>query len=248
MSAEVAYSVIIPAYNEAQFLPRTLAALLSAMAKLDGIGEIIVVDNNSDDTTARIAREYGAEVVFEPINQISRARNAGAFVARSRALIFLDADTCASEALLAAAIRALHSGDVCGGGARVSIDHDNRFARSVTTLWNALSARLGLAAGCFVFCRRDAFDAVGGFSEEVYASEEIWFSRALRHWGKRCGKLFLILDEDVLTSGRKIDWLSGPAIAKQMLVFLIFPFAVRSKRFCGAWYKRPKISARSNNG
>jgi glycosyltransferase involved in cell wall biosynthesis len=39
---------------------------------------VIVVDNNSTDATAELARRGGARVVFEPVNQIARARNAGA--------------------------------------------------------------------------------------------------------------------------------------------------------------------------
>ncbi|MEQ1603398.1 MAG: glycosyltransferase [Pyrinomonadaceae bacterium] len=48
---------------------------LDASAELAGLYEIIVCDNNSSDATAEIARLLGCEVVFEPLNQISRARN-----------------------------------------------------------------------------------------------------------------------------------------------------------------------------
>ncbi len=77
-------------------LPATLDALQKAMKAIDMAGEMIVADNNSRDRTPEIAREHGAIVVFEPINQISRARNAGAKAARGRYLIFLDADTIIS--------------------------------------------------------------------------------------------------------------------------------------------------------
>ena len=73
----VIYSVIIPAYNEAVWLAKSLPALSAAMAKSDAIGEVIVVDNNSSDRTAEVAREHGARVVFEPHNQISRAATRG---------------------------------------------------------------------------------------------------------------------------------------------------------------------------
>ena len=74
----ILYSVIIPAYNEEKWLPKTLAALSKAMAEIDCPGEIIVVDNNSSDHTAEVARQSGAIVFFERVNQISRARNTGA--------------------------------------------------------------------------------------------------------------------------------------------------------------------------
>ena len=93
MTMGIQYSVIIPAYNEENWLPQTLAGLKTAMAASDLPGEIIVVDNNSTDRTAQIAASHGARVIFERRNQISRARNAGAGAARRGHLIFLDADT-----------------------------------------------------------------------------------------------------------------------------------------------------------
>ena len=87
------YSVIIPAFNEEAFLPQTLNYLQESMSRIDEQGEVIVVDNNSSDRTADIAREYGTQLVFEAVNQISRARNAGAKIAQGEYLIFLDADT-----------------------------------------------------------------------------------------------------------------------------------------------------------
>ena len=55
--------------------------------------ELIVCDNNSTDRTAEIARAAGATVVFEPVNQIARARNSGAAAATGDWLIFVDADS-----------------------------------------------------------------------------------------------------------------------------------------------------------
>jgi len=78
------YSVIVPAFNEEAFLGHTLDALRQAMATVSLHGEVIVTDNNSTDTTAEIAAASGAKVVFEPVNQISRARNAGARQAAGR--------------------------------------------------------------------------------------------------------------------------------------------------------------------
>ena len=74
-------SIIIPAFNEARLIERSLqsvAVSIAANKKSSFTSEIIVVDNNSTDNTAELAREAGAKVVFEPINQIGRARNTGA--------------------------------------------------------------------------------------------------------------------------------------------------------------------------
>jgi glycosyltransferase involved in cell wall biosynthesis len=77
-------SIIIPAFNEEKLLGETLAHIKLAADIFTGIGweiELIVCDNNSTDRTADIARAAGANVVFEPVNQISRARNSGAAAA-----------------------------------------------------------------------------------------------------------------------------------------------------------------------
>ena len=77
-------SVVIPAYNEGEFLRQTLERIQQAIDanRNEGIAwEMVVCDNNSGDDTAVIAQNSGATVVFEPVNQISRARNSGAAAA-----------------------------------------------------------------------------------------------------------------------------------------------------------------------
>ncbi|HQZ29985.1 MAG TPA: glycosyltransferase, partial [Verrucomicrobiales bacterium] len=75
------YAIIIPAYNEEALLAQTIASVREAMAGIGGefgSGELIIVNNNSTDRTGEVAVEAGADqVVFEPHNQIARARNAG---------------------------------------------------------------------------------------------------------------------------------------------------------------------------
>jgi len=237
----VDYSIIIPAYNEEKWLPATLTCLQQAMAASPLTGEIIVVDNNSSDNTAAVVLEFGVRAVFEPVNQISRARNAGACHAQGRFLIFVDADTLIPENLLLQALDNLQNESCIGGGAKVSFDITlNLAARMGLALWNAISSRLKLAAGCFVYCTRDAYEAVGGFSEAVYASEEIWFSRQLRRWGRTQSKPFRIINEPTAhSSGRKMVWFSIWQQSALLLLMLLFPFFVRFKWLCGFWYKRP---------
>src|ERR1022692_1935800 len=85
-------SIVIPAFNEERLIARCLqsiSASLVANSKPCFTSEIIVVDNNSTDNTANLARQAGAQVVFEPINQIGRARNAGAAEASGDWLLFV---------------------------------------------------------------------------------------------------------------------------------------------------------------
>ncbi|MGD9973049.1 MAG: glycosyltransferase [Desulfatirhabdiaceae bacterium] len=236
----ISYSVIIPAYNEQAYLPATLHALQHAMSRSDMAGEIIVVNNNSHDKTADVAAEMGATVVFEPINQISRARNTGARATKGRYLIFLDADTLICPELLNTALGNLSSGSCCGGGGQVMFQGDlTGFARYGAKFWNWISSRFRLAAGCFIYCLKEGFDAVGGFSQRVYASEEIWFSRQLQAWGKEQGMDFrIITDPPLLTSDRKLQWFSPFQLIAFGIVFFIFPFAVRFRPLCAFWYAR----------
>jgi glycosyltransferase involved in cell wall biosynthesis len=240
------YSIVIPAFNEERFLPATLASLKAAMKGLNHEGEIVVCNNNSTDRTAAIARAAGARVVFEPINQISRARNSGARAARGRWLVWVDADTHLPADLLRAAIDRLAAGRTVGGGSVVEMDGPQRCCISgLVRLWTRIAIRWGLAAGAFVFALREAFDAVGGFSEKVYASEEIWFSRAISRWGRERGLTFEVLVEHpAVTSQRKTEWYSTPAIFGVLLLITVFPFLILSRRFCFMWYRRP-ASARS---
>ena len=238
----VDYSIVIPAYNEQDWLPATMKALKLAMADIPLRGEIIVTDNNSTDATADVAREHGARVVSEPVNQISRARNAGARKAQGRYLVFVDADTLVTAGLLKIALENLESQHCVGGGAIVRFEKEiKRSVHFVVALWNLLSRMFGLAAGCFVYCRKSDFEKAGGFSEAVYASEEIWLSRKLRKIGRRRGQKFCIIHQHAaLSSGRKIGWYSTARQIGLLVMVTFFPFFVRYRRFCGYWYDRPK--------
>jgi glycosyltransferase involved in cell wall biosynthesis len=241
------FSIVIPAYDEEWFLHRALDSARAAVtAVAEGLGmrgEVVVVDNNSRDGTADVARDGGADVVvFEPVNQISRARNAGARAAQGLYLVFLDADTILPAALLNRALAGLRDGSLCGGGVR--IDSDEPFpwlVRKLLALWNRLSLRRQLAAGSFVFCRSDAFDEVGGFDEKVYAGEEIWLSLRLRRWGRDHGMAFQVFDgPPVQTSARKGQWFGGGTLSLQLLVLTLFPWATRFRWLCWTWYRRPE--------
>ncbi len=242
------YSIVVPAYNEEHFLGPTLAGLRAAMAPLPLTGEIVVCDNNSTDRTAEVARAGGARVAFEAVNQISRARNAGARAARGRYLVFVDADTQVPPELLSATLACLQSGRVCGGGSTVRLDtaDPSSLIGRALRFWNRFSRWHKLAAGSFVFVTREAFEAVGGFSEQVYASEEIWFSRAVGRWGRKRGLDFEILDgHPLVSSNRKAEWFPPGAILVSILVLLLFPFALRSRRLCWLWYRRPAAASRA---
>ena len=148
--------------------------------------------------------------------------------------IFVDADTLVHEALVVLALQALREGAV-GGGAVVRFDGDMPLhARIVVPLVVKLLQVSRLAAGCFVFCSRAAFEAVGGFDETYFAAEELQLSQALKRQGK-----FVILREPVLSSGRKLRTHS----AREMLALTGLLLrgglgAVKQRQGLDLWYAR----------
>lgn len=86
-------SIVVPAYSAAAMLPDSLGALRTAVPPPGGL-ELIVVDDGSADGTAEAAATYADQVIrlAAPNGGPSRARNAGAEVARGEWLLFVDAD------------------------------------------------------------------------------------------------------------------------------------------------------------
>ena len=227
-------SLIVPAHDEAARLPATLQALHAAASATVGTGgyEIVVVDDASSDGTGEVASAAGARVLRAEYRHIPATRNAGAREARGDTLVFVDADTRVDAALLRAALVALEAGAV-GGGATVALRGPLAWhVRAGLAASNWLLRRMRAAAGCFVFCRRDAFEAVGGFDERWYAAEDIALSRALATQGR-----FVVLRERVSTSARKLR--SHPL---REHLWLLLRFAVRgrgllrSRDALGLWY------------
>lgn len=201
-------SIVIPAFNEEKELPGCLASVREALVSC-GLGaeeaEVVVCDNNSTDRTAELARLGGARVVFEPVNQISRARNAGAAAARGGWLLFIDADSRLSSANLGRVVAlARDDAPVVGGGCVIALEGIPWWTRPGLWGWNVYSVGRRVAAGSFVFCRAAAHRDVGGFSLERYAAEELEYSRELRRWGREREMRFVVLrGHPHVSSGRK---------------------------------------------
>src|SRR5436190_4042328 len=200
-------SVIVPAFNEERLLAQSLRSIRTALRAFEAPAwscELIVCDNNSTDRTAAIAREAGAIVVFEPLNQISRARNAGAAQARGDWMVFVDADSWPTPELFGEAAQAIESGDCLAGGATLRYDIDRLDVRIPLALWNAVSRLMKWAAGSFMFCEASAFREVGGFSQALYAAEELDFFRRLKKLARAKRLRIVVLHRHPLrTSARK---------------------------------------------
>ena len=156
--------IIIPAFNEEAYLPATLATVragvdhLRARCATDAAVSVnvIVVDNNSTDETAAVARNEGSRVVYEPVQGIARARNTGARHAVGDVLVFIDADVAVPATLLAAIHATMSEFSCIGGG--VDVDYRPRqFAvRIYLRGWRILARLTGMVQGATPFCHRRA--------------------------------------------------------------------------------------------
>ena len=202
-------SLVIPAYNEARFLPRLLSSLAVAGDRYVAAGgavDLIVADNMSTDDTAAIAAAAGARVVRVEQRRIAAARNGGAAAARGPILAFLDADTVRVHAdTFTAVATALDDPRVVGGATgctleRWSVGLAATYAMMVPLVW-ATRFDTGL-----VFCRREDFIRVGGYPEELRLAEDVAFLWRLRRLGKQRGQRLRRLRRfKVTASTRKFD-------------------------------------------
>jgi glycosyltransferase involved in cell wall biosynthesis len=233
-------SIVVPAFNEEKLLPQTLDAIRAAAAVFTEAGwdwECIVCDNNSTDRTAELARAAGARVVFEPVNQIGRARNTGAAAATGDWLVFVDADSRPSRALFAELLAVLAECRTLAGGAPVKMDRFYWRAWFFGGLWNALSRWRRWAAGSFLFCETAAFRAVGGFNQELFASEEIDLSQRLKEHARARGRRLTILRTPLLTSARKLELYRQGEMLRFCLRAVFRPLAtVKAREACHLWY------------
>ncbi len=234
-------SIVIPAFNEARLIERCLQSISTSFVANLASGftsEIIVVDNNSTDNTAILASQAGAQVVFEPINQIGRARNTGAALATGDWLLFLDADSVLNPGLLADILQAIENGNNVGCGCTLRMQGIPWWANSILQLWMGASMLFRWASGAMLVCRSDAFRDVGGFTEEIYVAEEIRLSKQLKRWGRQRGLHFTILTQHPLeTSARKVALYSAQEIASQILRVMLHPRrTLQDKKQLSVWY------------
>lgn len=236
-------SIVIPAFNEEKLLAGSLRAVTAAADTAFGAAglawELVVCDNNSSDRTAAIALAEGARVVFEPINQIGRARNTGASAATGRWLLFIDADSRPSAALLADAAALTRRPEVLLAGATITSDTSAPVFVCCCWVWNLVSRLRRLVAGSFILVRADDFREVGGFDLKFFAGEEIDLTLRLRkNIRRRARRTIIVLHRHPLhTSARKLNLYGGREILRFLVRSLFRPMrTTTSREACTLWY------------
>lgn len=173
VASSLTISVVMPAYNAAHLLSQVLPPLIKMLRDGD-VQEVLVVDDQSTDETAKKARELGADVLVTPVNGgPGAARNLAATHAVGDVLWFVDSDVVAwpdGPEHIRNSFSEIDVGAVFGsydtepGGPWFSRYknllhryHHQRAKRNASTFW----------AGCGAV-RKDIFLEVGGFDVETY--------------------------------------------------------------------------------
>lgn len=201
-------SIVIPMFNEARHIGRTLLAAQAAAHQAQLECELIVVDNGSDDHGPRIANELGARVLIVPGVHIGALRNRGAAIASGEWLAFIDADIEMPADWLKLLVEMEgRQGDVLG------LDLDTpRQAPWFAQAWQRRSQRPGARPlhrvqwlpSANLLMRRTWFEQVGGFDESLRTGEDKDFSLRLRQAG---AQLLLVNESLALHWGYEGSWL-----------------------------------------
>ncbi len=176
-------SIIIPAYNEARLLPRLLESIEIAAVRYGRNNvEVIVADNLSTDDTRLIGESMGAKVVTVTRRCIAAARNGGASAATGEILCFIDADSALHPDTFSKIDEAMHNERIIAGATGVYLERLSIGLIVTYLMMMPVMFVTGIDTGV-VFCRREDFDAVGGYNEQLFFAEDVTFLFALKRRG-----------------------------------------------------------------
>ncbi len=208
MNATPRFSLIIPAYNEEAYLPRLLDTVdVAKQAYRCGPEaiEVIVADNASSDSTPEIARQRACRVVRVSKRVIAAARNGGAAAARGELFCFVDADAQIHRDTFNAIEHSITSRTVVGGATGVRLERWSLGLAVTYAVIVPMAVLMRMDSGV-VFCRREDFEAVGGYNEERLFAEDVQFLWDLSKLGKARGqRLSRVTSAKAIASTRKFD-------------------------------------------
>jgi len=202
------FSLIIPAYNEEAYLPRLLDTVHEARTNYFGGSEaveVLVADNGSTDNTTRVARSRRCTVVHVQKRVIAAVRNGGAWEAQGEVFAFVDADTRIHPDTFNAIDCAMATGSVVAGATGVTLDRMSLGIAMAYVVMVPMVWITGMDTGV-VFCRREDFEAVGGYNEARLFAEDVQFLWDLKRLGRtRNQKLARVTSAKAIASTRKFD-------------------------------------------
>lgn len=202
MEAEL--TIVIPAKDEAGMLPRLLGSLCRQDYEAMARTRVLVADAGSTDGTVAVAMGFGGRLWVEVIEGglPSVGRNAGARLARSRYVLFLDADVeLVDPTLLRRAMGTMRRLGLELATTNIACRHGG-FFDDVLYLGNNMVQRIGrylkpFATGMFMLFEQEAFWRLGGFNEGALFAEDYLLSKGVAR------RRFRIVRGKVLTTNRR---------------------------------------------
>ncbi len=202
------YSVVVPVYNEELALIPCLTALTTQTTKEPY--EVIVVDNNSTDTSAAVAKQFSdrlnLRVVHERTQGRGMARKAGFEAARGDIILSTDADAAVPPNWIEVLTAPLRDPEVVGTTAFCYINDCTPFTNARFNIVQP-AASLGYRlffhhywlSGFSFAVRKDIYTKSGGFDGTLDAQEDTDLSKRV----SKLGKIVVVRDTKILVSGRR---------------------------------------------
>lgn len=189
--AEDSIGIVVPVYNEAALLARSLGQLRGVIER----EPVVVVDGGSSDASVEIAARYFPVERADGPNRGAQM-NRGAARLGTDALLFLHADSHLPADFQNEVRRALSEADVAGGCFRLRFDDRHPLLRFYAWFTRFPGRYFHFGDQAF-FVRREIFERMGGFRELPFL-EDVDFLRRLGRYGR-----FRIARTAVVTSARR---------------------------------------------
>jgi glycosyltransferase involved in cell wall biosynthesis len=171
-------SVVIPCYNQAHFLGEAIASVWQSATR---DVEVVVVDDGSTDTTARVGASFaGTRLISGPNQGLAHARNRGLAESSGRFVVFLDADDMLTRGALdigLAELSAHPTAALVSGRCRIINEdgaalHTPEQARVERDHYKELLRHNYIWMPAMAMIRRDAIERVGGFEQSAHAAAD----------------------------------------------------------------------------
>lgn len=178
-------SVVIGAYNEQKYIGKTLKSLMKQ--SLQPL-EVLVVDNNSSDDTATIAREFGASVVHEKKQGYVYSVQRGLMAAKGDIIAVTDADTIHPKNWLSTIVNAFEDPAVVGVASPLDLSDSKVYSFISRRLYLQFlklhfSLNIPLMGGVSMAIRRDILHKVGGYDFRYKIAADFELGMRLKSYG-----------------------------------------------------------------
>lgn len=205
MKKKILVSVVVPAFNEERNIEECLAAFKKQDFPRRNF-EIIVVDNNSTDKTAQIAKRMKAKVIPEKTQGYVFALRKGCSQAEGEIIVITDADTLVPGDWLKKIYQAYQKNPqvVCVGG-RAILKPKIPLAALIELFFILGGFLFKLFPGLNLSIRKDIYQKIGGFKKEVNFDTDVDLCLRIR----KEGKMLFLRDNPVVTSSRHFRGLKG---------------------------------------